>query len=54
MRRGTTEWIGLQQNFVVTFSFEHENPNIDSVLNLIWGVIFFDEREVESMTKYQQ
>jgi hypothetical protein len=54
MRRGTTKWIGLQQNFVVTFSFEHENPNIDSTLNLIPGVIFIDEPEVEIMTKYQQ
>jgi hypothetical protein len=54
MRRGTTEWTGLQQNFVVTFSFEHENPNIDSTLKLIWGVIFIDEPEVEIMTEYQQ
>jgi hypothetical protein len=35
MRRGTTEWTTLQQNFVVTFSFEHENPNMDSTLKLI-------------------
>jgi hypothetical protein len=44
----------LQQNFVATFSFEHENPNIDSMLKLIWGVIFIDEPEAEIITKYQQ
>jgi hypothetical protein len=54
MCRITTEWIGLQQNFVATFSFEHENPNIDSMLKLIWGVIFVYEPEVEIMTEYQQ
>jgi hypothetical protein len=26
---GTTNWIVLQQKFIVTFSFEHENPNMD-------------------------
>jgi hypothetical protein len=50
MYRGIVEWIGLQQNFVVTLSFEHENPNIDSTLKLIRGVIFFDEPEVEIIT----
>jgi hypothetical protein len=54
MHRGTTEWTTLQQNFVVTFSFEHENPNIDSTLKKIKGVIFIDEPEVELMTEYQQ
>jgi hypothetical protein len=54
MHRGTTEWTTLQQNFVVTFSFEHENPNIDSALKQIRGVIFIDEPEVELMTEYQQ
>jgi hypothetical protein len=53
MRRGTTKWTRLQQNFVVTFSFEHENPNIDLALKLIHGVIVF-ELEVEIMKKYQQ
>jgi hypothetical protein len=43
MCRGTTEWTTLQQNFVVTFSFENENPNMDSALNLIHGMIFFNE-----------
>jgi hypothetical protein len=54
MRRGTTEWTILQQNFVVTFSFEHENPNIDLALQMIWGMIFIDEPEIEIMTEYQQ
>jgi hypothetical protein len=47
MRKGITEWIVLQQNFILTFSFEHENPNIDSPLKNIKGVIFIDEPEVE-------
>jgi hypothetical protein len=47
MHKGTRKWIG-------TFSFEHENPNIDSTLKLIQGVIFFDEPEVEIMKKYHQ
>ena len=54
MYRGTIEWTTLQQKIVVTLSFEHENPNIDSMLKLIQGVIFIDELEVEIMTKYQQ
>jgi hypothetical protein len=54
MRRGTTEWIALKQNFVVTFSFKHENPDIDSALKQIKGVIFIDEPKVELMTEYQQ
>ena len=43
MSRGTTEWTRLQHNFVVTLSFENENPNTDSMLKLIRGVIFLDE-----------
>jgi hypothetical protein len=54
MCRGNTEWTRLQNNFVVTLSFEHENPNIDSTLNMIWGMIFIDEPEVEIMIEYQQ
>ena len=38
LRKGTTTWILLQQNFTVTFSFEHENPNIDDALKNIRGV----------------
>jgi hypothetical protein len=54
MHRGTTEWTSLQQNFVVAFSFEHENPNIDSALKLIQGMIFINELEVEIMIEHQQ
>ena len=43
LHRGTAKWKALQQNFIVTFSFEHENPNIDSSLKLIWGMILIDE-----------
>jgi hypothetical protein len=39
---------------VVTFSFEHENPNIGSSLKLIQGMIFFEEPEVEIITNYHQ
>jgi hypothetical protein len=44
----------LQQNFIVTFSFKHENPNIDSSLKHIRGVIFINEPEVELITEEQQ
>jgi hypothetical protein len=37
-----------------TFSFEHENPNMDSALKLIQGMIFINEPEVEVMTEYQR
>jgi hypothetical protein len=43
--KGTTNWIVLQQKFIVTFSFEHENPN---------EAIFIKEPEVELMKKEQQ
>jgi hypothetical protein len=32
LRKGTATWTTLQHNFTVTFSFEHENPNIDADL----------------------
>jgi hypothetical protein len=35
----------------MTFSFEHENPNIDATLKHIRGVIFIEEPEVELITK---
>jgi hypothetical protein len=54
LRKGTAEWTTLQQNFIVTFSFEHENPNIDSTLKQIRGVIFIKEPQVELITEYQQ
>jgi hypothetical protein len=54
LRRGTAEWTTLQKKFVVTFSFEHENPNMDLALKQIRGVIFIQEPEVELITEYQQ
>jgi hypothetical protein len=37
--KGTTNWKVLQNKFTVTFSFEHDNPNIDATLKQIIGVI---------------
>jgi urate oxidase len=54
LRRGTVEWTTLQQNFIVTFSFEHDNPSMDSTLKQIRAVIFIKEPEVELITEYQQ
>jgi hypothetical protein len=53
LRKGTRDSTTLQQKIMVTFSFEHENPNMDLALKQIRGVIFIDEPEVELMTKYQ-
>jgi hypothetical protein len=54
MHKETKEWATLQQNFIVTFSFEHENPNIDVALKRIRNIIFIEEPEVESITEAQQ
>ena len=43
----------MQQNFTVTFSFDHENPNIDETIKKIRGVIFIKESEVELITEEQ-
>ena len=53
LRKGTTTWTTLQQNFRVTFSFEHENPNIDAALKQI-RVIFIKEMEIEFFKEEQQ
>jgi len=47
-------WTTLQQNFTVTFSFEHEKPNIDATLKHIRGIIFIKEPEVELIIEEQQ
>jgi hypothetical protein len=44
----------LQQNFAVTFSFKHENPNIDATLKNIIGLIFIKGPEVKLITEEQQ
>jgi hypothetical protein len=51
LHRGTVNWKDLQQNFVITFAFEHENPEIDTTLKLIKERIF-EEPEVEIVTTY--
>jgi hypothetical protein len=53
MRKGTKTWTTLQQNFTVTFSFEHENPNIDTALKQIKYAIFIKKAEVEVITEVQ-
>jgi hypothetical protein len=47
-------WTVLQQNFTVTFSFKHENPNIDATIKQIREVIFIQEPKFEFITKEQQ
>jgi hypothetical protein len=54
LHKGPTTWMTLQQNFRVTFSFEHENPNIDATLKRIRGVIFIKEPEIELIIEEQQ
>jgi len=39
---------------MINFSFEHENPTIDSSLKLIQGMIFFELPKVEILMEYQQ
>jgi hypothetical protein len=43
----------LQQNFIVTFSFENEKPNIDANLKYIRGRIFIKEPEFKLTTEEQ-
>ena len=38
--RETANWEEIQHNFVVTFSFEHESPEIDRTLNVVRDKIF--------------
>jgi hypothetical protein len=54
MRKETKTWVTLQQKFTVTFSFEHENPNIDVALKQIRNIIFIEELEVEAITELQK
>ena len=54
LRKGTMTWMTLQQNFTITFSFEHENPNIDATLKWIRAVIFSKELEIELITEEKQ
>jgi hypothetical protein len=54
LRRENASWTTLQQNFTITFSFEHEIHNIDASLKQIRGVIFIKESEVELIIEEQQ
>ena len=54
MRKGTKTWVTVQHNLTFTFSFEHENPNIETTLKWIRDVIFITESEVEVITEIQQ
>ena len=54
LRKGTMTWMTLQQNFTITFSFEHENPNIYAALKHIRGVIFIKELDIEFITEEKQ
>jgi hypothetical protein len=53
LRKGTKTWAPLQQNFTVTFSFEHENPNTETTLKWIRDFIFITELEVEVTIEVQ-
>jgi hypothetical protein len=54
MHKETNTWVTLQHNFIVTFSFEHENPNMDVALKRIRNVIFIKEPKLEVITEVQQ
>jgi hypothetical protein len=47
MHRETTRWEELVQRFKVTFTFEHESPSIDAVLQAIRTKIFSEEGSME-------
>jgi hypothetical protein len=50
LKKGTATWTTLQQNFIVIFSFEHENPNIYETLKKI-RVIFIEGPGVKHITE---
>jgi hypothetical protein len=54
LRKGTTTWTTLQHNFTITFSFKHENPNIDAALKQIRGFIFIKGPDIEVITEEKQ
>jgi len=49
--RGTANWEEMQQNFVITFAFEHDNPKMDTTLKLVKERIF-EEPGVEIVISY--
>jgi hypothetical protein len=54
LHKETATWITLQHNFTVTFSFEHENPNIDAAPKQTREVMFIKELEFKLITEEQQ
>jgi hypothetical protein len=52
-RRETKNWEEIQQNFVVTFSFEHEIPEINTTLKVVRDRLF-EEPEFEIISTYQK
>jgi hypothetical protein len=47
MHRETTRWEELIQRFKIMFTFEHESPSIDAVLQVIRAKIFLEEEMME-------
>jgi hypothetical protein len=47
MHRETTRWEDLVQRFIVTFTFKHESPSIDVVLQAIQSNIILEEGTME-------
>jgi hypothetical protein len=50
--RETTNWEEKKQNFVITFTFDHENLEIDTTVRSVRDRIF-EEPEVEILIAYQ-
>jgi hypothetical protein len=51
-RKETTNWDDMQQKFLITFAFEHENLEIDTTLKVVREIIF-EEPKVEIVAAYQ-
>ena len=49
MHRGIGDWEELKRNFNITFSFENNNPLIDSALQVIKNNIFSSKDLLGSM-----
>jgi hypothetical protein len=54
LRKGTRTWETLRKNFIITFSFKDENPNINTALKWIKRVILMEQPKVEILTEEQQ
>jgi hypothetical protein len=47
MHKETTRWDEMVQRFKITFTFEHESPSIDAVLQDIQNNIFSEKGSME-------